>query len=1100
MKLNKLFGLLLTSVMLSSCGVRQAVKEVIQELPQEEVLEPDTTVYDDNQPVDLKKPQFRSPEDDEEGEVEVYVVDKVILHYYNEDGKCNEAGMAGRAFYVWCQGFDGFEYSNEAVAEQGRVEYSSDGTMMTITMDLKTDPIFKQYYGCSSLMYIIKYKMVEKSNENWGGQSEDVELKFSEFPPNSERIVEVWSTPAAGGGIAQFDSEDKTKVEGIKLAKFTNWKTITCTLSANATASAVKWQLYAFDETYFKVKAKSRAAIKKNYLVKEGTASGATFTIVFPYNVHINAVYQIESFDSSKDANGNLKKIVSVSFEDLYGTARFEQYYNYNDERGPLGVTYSSTETTFRVWSPVAANISLYLYNTDTSAAYDGSDKYKGWHMNYQPGGVWELTVKGDLANDPEGYKYYNYYVDTWSTSGTCMDPYATGCGACGLRGLVYDKAATNPAGWDTFSVPAISSPQELTIYEVQVQDFTGDESWGGPAAERGTYNGFVRTGTTLPSDNTVTTGFDHLKELGVGAVQFVPVFDSDNDEVKNLKYNWGYNPLNYNCVEGAYSSDPHDGTVRIREFKNMVNELAKANMRTIMDVVYNHVSSPTASCFNKLMPRYYFRYSKATDAEVADKHWCEPGELYDGSGCHNEFKSEATMARKFIVDSVCMWAKEYNIKGFRFDLMALIDGYTMIDVRKELYKIDPSIYIYGEGWTADRYHGKDTWYDTDGDGVKEHLDSSFGCFAVPGYDETGLGTKDGYQVYEELWTQEDHTQPHDVLHPYDNEACWLGAFDGSGRDALRGDNNPGKGFINHWRDEQSGGEAQALQRVVWGERADGRGGNPKQTVAYASCHDNYTLVDHLFATLGTGENSSTAPYMYDVLHATLAAQTIVFSANSAAFMYGGEEILRSKQIIFDENNPEAPTNNVTAEEFEKIPVTTYHNHYGRLLSHNSYNSPLKVNTFKWGNKVSVQGVHGMGDVVDMKAENLTAKYKALIDLHKEMPKYSRAKLNTIGPGGHATSGAEIGSVSWLSVRWGWHEEHGQYEDIWDDKAGVGIQYDDWFVFISCRNFAYFKNPIESWTQKVAVGVNRVDTENHSLNLGSESDPGYGFAAAVYKR
>ncbi len=1071
MKLKRLITLLITGVMLSSCGgAKEAIKEISHEVP-DELKEPDTTVYEDSKVVDLRKPEFRSGDDDEEDEPEVYVVDKVILHYYNEDGKCAEPGTAGRAFYVWCQGFDGYEYSNETVAETGRVEYSSDGTMMTITIDLKNDPIFSQYYGCNSIMYIIKYKMVEKSNENWGGQSEDVELKFSEFPPNSNRVVEVWSTPAAGGGIAQFDSEDKTKVEGIKLAKFTDWKTITCTLSANASATSVKWQLYAFDETYFKVKAKNRAAIKKNYLVKEGSATAATFTIKFQYNVHINAVYQIESYDSSKDATGNLKKIVSVSFEDLYGTARFEEFYTYDNAEKPLGVTYTPEQTTFRVWSPVAANISLFLYNSDTTSAYDGSDKYKGWHMNYQPGGVWELTVKGDLANDTEGYKYYNYNVDTWSTSGVCMDPYATGCGACGLRGLVYDKAATNPTGWDSFSVPSISSPQELTIYEVQVQDFTGDESWNGPEEERGTYNGFVRSGTRLAADPSITTGFDHLKELGIGAVQFVPVFDSDNDEVKNTKYNWGYNPLNYNCVEGAYSSDPHDGTVRIKEFKNMVNELGKAGMRTIMDVVYNHVSSPTASCFNKLMPRYYFRYSKATDPEVAVKHWCEPGELYDGSGCHNEFKSEATMARKFIVDSVCMWAKEYNIKGFRFDLMALIDGYTMKDVKKALYKIDPSIYIYGEGWTADRYHGKDTWYDTNGDGVKEHLSETYGCFAVPGDDDTGLNTKSGYHVYTELWNNET------------DQACWLGAFDGSGRDALRGDNNPGKGFINKWRDEQSGGEAAALQHIVWGERADGQGGNPKQTVAYASCHDNYTLVDHLFATLGTGENASEAPYMYDVLHATLAAQTIVFSANSAAFMYGGEEILRSKEII-----KSGPNANVTEEEFEKLQVTTYNDHYGRVLSHNSYNAPLKVNTFKWGNKLSVTGVHGSGDVVDMKAENLTAKYKQLIDLHKEMPKLKMADLSAIGPGGETSSHVHVDGVYWNSG------------DGYDDKCGIGIQYDDWFVFVSCRNFAYFKNPIESWTQKVTMGVVRVDTTLHSLNLGSEESPGYGFAAAVYKR
>ena len=826
MHVKKLISILLAGVLLSSCGLNKV--EAAKVIP-DEVLAPDTTEIDKNEAVDLRKPEFRSPDEDEEDD-EAFVVDKVILHYYNEDGKCADAGTAGRAFFVWCTGFDGLEYSNEVNTsykdaqnnDVTRVSYSPDGTMMTITIDLINDPEFSKFYPTSSIMYIIKYKMQNESNLNWGGQSEDVELKFSEFPPNSERVVQVWCTPAAGGGIAQFDSEEKTKVEGVKLAKFTDWKTITCTLSANATD--VTWYLYAFDETYFKVKAKNRGPIKKNYLVKEGSSKSSTFIIQFPNYAHINAVYSIESYDANGTEVGGekLRKIVYVSFEDLYGTPRFEKYYNYDGN--DLGVTYTSTQTTFKVWSPVAANISLYLYNSDTSSAYDGADKYKGWHMNYTEHGVWTLTVLGDLAHDE--YKYFNYYVDTWSTSGTCMDPYATGCGACGLRGLVYDKTETNPAGWDSFSVPAISTPQDLTIYEVHVQDFTGDESWGGPAEERGTYNGFVETGTRLPSDNTVKTGFDHLKELGVGAVQFVPVFDSDNDEVKNKKYNWGYNPLNYNCVEGAYSSNPHDGTVRIAEFKNMVNELGKAGMRTIMDVVYNHVSSPTASCFNKLMPRYYFRYAKAGDAEV-NLNWIQPGELYDGSGCHNEFKSEATMARKYIVDSVCMWAREYNIKGFRFDLMALIDGYTMKDVKKELYKIDPSIYVYGEGWTADRFHCKKTWYDLNGDGEinyaseTEHIDS-FGAFAVPGGDEYHLDNNHGYQVYSELYNNEG------------DQSCWLGAFDGSGRDALKGDNNPGYGFINKGRNDLNDGFRTSLENIIYGKRADGQGANPKQVVASA--------------------------------------------------------------------------------------------------------------------------------------------------------------------------------------------------------------------------------------------------------------------------
>ena len=1074
MKNTKALLFTLLALVLSSCGKAGAQVNCEEEQGLISLSDidvgPDTTKYDENNKVDLRNPTFKGgdPEEDEEDEFETFDVDKVELKYYNEDGNCNKDGTAGRAFYVWVPGIDGEEYSNEVHSSYEdptthetvqRVKYDSDGTAMTITIDMKNDPAFKSFEGCTSIMYIIKYKMESASNLNWGGQSEDVELKFADFPPDSQKIVRVYSTPAAGGGIAQFDSDEKTKVEGVKLANFTDWRTLTCTLSANATE--VDWELYAFDETYFRIKPKYRTEkVKERYLVKTGKTTSKVFSINFTYNIHINAVYCIES----SDINGikGLKKIVYASFEKLYGTARFEKYYCPTDITD-LGATYSPTETTFKVWSPVAANVSLYLYNSDTSKAFDGNDKYKGWHMNYTSGGIWTLTVKGDLANDE--YKYYNYFVDTWSTSGVCMDPYAKACGACGVRGMIYDPSVTNPTGWNNLDdeLPELDTPQKLSIYEVHVADFTGDESWNGPEEERGTFNGFVRSGTRLAEDSSIKTGFDHLVDLGVGAVQLVPVFDSDNDEVKNKKYNWGYNPLNYNCVEGVYSSDPHDGLARIREFKNMVNELAKNDIRTIMDVVYNHVSSPSASCFNKLMPRYYFRYD-------------ENGELYDGSGCHNEFKSEATMARKFIVDSVCWWAKEYNIKGFRFDLMALIDVETMRAVKKAVYEVDPTIYLYGEGWTSGGFNGGMTWVN----GVQQQ---SYGAFAVPGYG----GNTSGYQVYTDLYNADDH----------DKESVYLGAFDGSGRDAIRGANSiygaptahPGYGFINQGRDYLNSYYREQLQRVIWGQRGDGQGGNPKQVVAYASCHDNWTLRDHLYHTLGDGGDN--APNIWDVLHASLAAQTFVFASNSAAFMYGGEELLRSKEII-----PTGANANVTEEEFEKIPRSSYEYLYnGHIVSHNSYNSPLNVNSFKWTNKLSLT-VDGV--TINMKEEDVTGQYKNLIALHKAMPKYDMDKLNYITKGNTSTNGYTIGDVVWAATRW----DQDSSSDKWDDNAGMGIQFDDWFVFVAARNFVWFRHwEVPGWSQRYHAGVVGYDNgEGHkTLNLGDEGT-GIGLASAVYYR
>ncbi len=1079
---------LLSSLLLAGCA-KEASTAVINTLENKE----EGVVYSSNIVKDYRSPDIRSDGDDDEDE-QIGDVNKVILHYVNDDNNC-----ATRAFYIWCNGVDGAEYSSK---EDGDiVKYETDGSMMTITIDFE-DARFAEIKEAkpSSLMYIIKFQMISAANLNWGGQSEDVELKFSNFPPVAG-VVEVWCTPAAGGGIAQFATEEETKVDGVKLANFIDYKTIACSLTP--TAGTVEWELYAFDETYFKVKSKNRAAIKKNYIVKTGQTSQKEFNISLKYNAHMNVVYSIVSKDV--DSITGLSKTVFVSFEQLYFTTRFEEKYNYFGD--DLGMSYTAEATTFKVWSPVAANITLLVYDTDTTAAYNGSDKYKGYHMLYQPNGIWAVTIKGDLKG-----KYYNYQVDTWAGSSVSMDPYATSAGANGLRAFIYDKESNEAKpedhdAWDVINgkwdntARDIKTPQELAIYEVHIADFTGDESWisqypnsSEPNREptaRGTFNAFVEENTKYTAhdindvEQTVATGFDHLKALGVNAVQLMPVFDSDNDEVKNKKYNWGYNPQNYNVVEGVYSSNPHDGYARMREYKNLVLKCAQNGMRVIMDVVYNHVSSVSSSPFNKLMPRYFFRYSQAGDEDVK-KGWIGVGELYDGSGCHNEFKSEATMARKYIVDSVCMWAREYNVKGFRFDLMALIDGYTLKDVKKELYKIDPSIYVYGEGWTADRFHGKKTWYDLNGDGVinyateTEHVDS-FGAFAVPGGDEHNLHNNHGYQVYSELYNEEDE------------HSCWLGAFDGSGRDALKGDNNPGYGFINKGRGDLNDGFRTSLENIIYGKRADGEGANPKQVVQYASCHDNYTLRDHLYATLGGAE----APYLIDVLHGVMAVETLVFASNSAAFMLGGEELLRTKEVIFDAEHPNAASNNVTAEEFDKIPVTTYREHYGHKLSHNSYNSPLNVNSFKWGNKVSITDDHNQ--TINMKTENLTAQFASLIQLHKTMPKYRYDQISTIFNTHKTTIGNDIINFSWHGVIWNSDLNYGAGGDE-ETMSVVCIQYDEWFVFACARDFGYVRNAdINTWTERASGGVHSFNSGTNCLDLG-DGGTGIGLSCVVYER
>lgn len=1054
-KLKPLYALAFSFLLLSGCS------SVPEQVPEENLVGAEPA-FRQIARADLAHPNFASDDEDEEGDEKV-IADKVILHYVNEDKDC-----LGRAFYVWCPGVDGKEYNADNISE-GFITYEADGTGMTITLDLasETSP-FHELYGTSTLMYIIKYRK-QGANENWGGQSEDVELRYAEFGLKEGNVCEVWCTPAAGGGIAQFDSEEKTKVDGIKLAKFTDFKTINCTLTDNS--KTVNWSLYAFDETYFKVKAKERGAIQKNYLVKEGSSSQKNFDIKFTYDAHINVVYTLVSYDTSSTTG--LTKTVNVSYENLYNFVRFTKYYT--TKAKDLGMTYDAKtgEATFKVWAPTAANVSLLVYSSDTSESYGGNDSYKGFHMSYTSGGVWALKLK-EVKKDAIKGKYYNFQVDNTLGTNVCMDPYATACGTSGVRGLVYDKTESNPEGWDDVNFPVkwdgltsfssadnkfsnakldIKTPQELTVYEVHVQDFTGDSSWKSNKGNRnGTYNAFVERGTKLEGTD-ISTGYDHLNELGIGAVQLLPVFDSDNDEstinkapgtddyAGTVKYNWGYNPLNYNCVEGGYSSDPSNGLTRIKEFKNLIYQMAHndAHTRVIMDVVYNHVSSPSASCFNKLMPRYFFRYD-------------ENGELYDGSGCHNEFKSEAIMARKFIVDSVCMWAREYRIKGFRFDLMGLIDTKTMKAVKEACYEIDPDIVLYGEGWTSGGFHGG--------------LDPEWGIQSQGTFCCDGLGS----QVY---------TDP-DL---YNNEnACVLGGFNDKGRNALKGGNDqgwgsenalPGSGFL-----QNAGSEfyKDAISQMIYGEHYN-VGANPKQTINYASCHDNWTLTDQLYYTYGDRVNNGGSTQ--NVLRGVEAGFAAIFASNGIAFMLGGEELLRSKFVC---NASELESK---GETYAKIPKNSYENMYGHLISHNSYNSPLEVNSFKWGNKKQVSLYDGVTiDTSKNDGNNLTKKFTEMIALHKSMPKFSfhecvAKKEAIVNNGGNVCWGAGEG---------------------YDNYNALGIEFDNYFIFIAGGNGHYFKNDFSNWELAFECGVTREDTEHGSINIGNIDGDGTGFACRIYKK
>lgn len=338
-----------------------------------------------------------------------------------------------------------------------------------------------------------------------------------------------------------------------------------------------------------------------------------------------------------------------------------------------LGAVYTASDTTFKVWAPTVENVSVVVYESFNDTL---GDKYK---MIKGEKGIWELKLNGDYKN-----KYYNYLVVSEGIEKETPDIYTKGSSANGKKGMIVDFNSLNPINWKNHKRPKLINRTEAIIYEMHVRDFSISEDSG--IKNKGKYLAFAETHTKTPEGDS--TGLDHLKDLGITHVHLLPVFDfASVDEIKG-GYNWGYDPYLYNVPEGSYATDSEDGTIRIKEFKTMVQTLHENGISVIMDVVYNHTFTTGNSPMDILVPGYYYR----TD---------DKGNYTNGSGCKNETASEKAMMRKFIIDSIKFWAQEYMIDGFRFDLMALHDIDTMKEVIREAKLINPNIIIYGEPWTG---------------------------------------------------------------------------------------------------------------------------------------------------------------------------------------------------------------------------------------------------------------------------------------------------------------------------------------------------------------------------------------------------------------
>ncbi len=524
--------------------------------------------------------------------------------------------------------------------------------------------------------------------------------------------------------------------------------------------------------------------------------------------------------------------LLIFSCETMPTYSSFEEYpaYDGND----LGVQYQPGQSAFRLWSPAASEVKLHLYSQG-----HGNHLIDTYSMSPDIAGTWVYQLKGDQKN-----KYYTFQVKQdgiWRQEKP--DPYAKAVGVNGHRAMIVDLEATDPDGWSEDQRPPLASYNDIILYELQVRDVSIHKSSG--IANKGKFIGLAESGTKNPAG--LSTGLDHIKDLGVTHVHLLPAFDHrsiDESRLDEPQYNWGYDPLNYNVPEGSFATDPFDGNVRIREFKQMVKTLHENGLRVILDVVYNHTGQSEESNFNQLVPSYYYRQN----AE---------GGFSDASACGNETASERAMMRKFMIESVKYWVEEYHLDGFRFDLMGIHDIETMNLISQELRAIDPTIFIYGEGWTA-------------------------GSSPLPAESQALKANTPKLQE--------------------------VAAFSDDLRDGLKGSvfAHEDRGFVSQktgLKESIKFGIVASTQHPQVDYEAVNYSGapwspKPSQTISYVSCHDNHTLFDKLSISM-----PDATPEQLIKMHKL--AETIVLTSQGVPFVHAGMEMLRTKGGV--ENSFESP-------------------------------------------------------------------------------------------------------------------------------------------------------------------------------------------------
>jgi len=716
--------------------------------------------------------------------VDAATASKLVVHYYRYDESIGDYDL-----WLWPNDGDGTDY-----AFNGTDSYGSFASIDLVGTNLD---------GANNIGILVKTSSWEKDI--------DVDRYINMTNPNSNGEVHVYLLQ--GEEFISYVSNDSNSCDR---------DVFNDPLECAQVIEVKLLDTYFNDDLNIEFSASITVTSSDITVLKEGEpldytgfTSGSNGTLVLDEIVDISKRYELQINLGTE----TVTTIIRICSD--YDSEIFQSAYNYD---GSLGAIYGETETTFKLWAPVSSDVELNLYNAGhtTATRADGDDTAQVHQMTYLEKGVWEVVIEGDL----HGMYYTFNVVNNGIKVSDIQDPYSLSMGLNGLRSMVVNFDDVKPEGWDNDSgIDGFTSPNNSIIYELHIRDLTSQDAWGGDVEYSKTYMGFTVLGTsfTNPTNGvTVSTGLDHLIELGITHVHLLPTYDQGNwNDERDMAFNWGYNPDNYNSPEGGYSTDPFDGSVRINEYQQMVMALHENGINVIQDVVYNHTGPGTYYSFNRIVPNYFYRLNS-------------DGSFSNGTGVGNETASERYMVRKFIIDSVEMWATNYHIDGFRFDLMAVHDFDTMNLLESKLETIDPDIFVYGEPWG-----GGTIALDYDLQAGKNNI------INMPN----------------------------------------ISAFNDKFRDAIKGSTFTAsdEGYVT-----DSDG-VYDIMKGIEGSINWNWGLTSTQSVNYVSAHDNLTLYDKL------NEANGGLGYTKDIDYQARLSNSIVMFSQGIPFLHAGVDFLRTK-------------------------------------------------------------------------------------------------------------------------------------------------------------------------------------------------------------